>query len=214
MSLYDDAFWPRFAERFANDVPAFAKEVCGIDLGPLLTPWAANASKPNLRLLLDAAGHGDGQAVLLAVIALWHLTTRPDSTAVIITPIAARSPAREWIERLLTHIRHRYYGWLVPYLRADVRGNLKTNGAHTSRIDLRGENRRAPENLCGYWARDLLWIAEDSDRMARDTFRVISGSLVHERCGLVMAAAKDLPAYIDEFMKDGHAWVLQRGVTQ
>lgn len=214
MSLYADSFWPSFAERFANDVPAFAKEVCGLDLGPLLAPWAANASRPNLRLLLDSAGHGDEQGALLAVIALWHFTTRPDSITVVVAPVASRSFVLFWLRRLVTHIKYRYYGWMVPYLRVDARGNFKTQGAHMSRIDLRGENRKAPENLRGYCARHLLWIAEDCDYMALDTFRVIRGSLTHQDSGLVMAATKQLPAYIADLANDGHEWLRLRGVAQ
>lgn len=174
MSLHTDLRWPGFAERYASDVQGFAREVCGIDVGEPLTP-------PVERLMVRHAGQRNAgaharQVLVLAVMALWHLTTRPQSTTLVASAEGVACQTNRAIGQLLAHMRTGAYYWVARGIKHRPSGWVIT-GRTESTIDLRKVSAKRPAQMLGGNSSDLLWLIEAGDDMPPSCYSAVADNL-------------------------------------
>lgn len=195
-SLLNDARYLPFVERYAFDVMAFATEVCG------LVPTEEQARvframvQPGADVhtnFTDSYACSDAPVALppmtVAVVALWHLLTRPRSNTYIAVPVM-----RAWrqllpdLQFVLNLVGGSAYRWLADYVA--VRRDRLVVWAHTNQwfITVRSAQAQAPENLAGTNAEHLLWIVLDTHEVAPVCLQVIRGSLTYEENRLLQTS--------------------------
>jgi hypothetical protein len=195
ISFYQDERWPAFAERYAFDLTAFAREVCGHVITPGLAAAFAHVEQPSCRLLLDDIQPASTQGLLLATMALWHLTTRPESMTVITSPRGVHWASDTALPLILSNLFGGPYAWLAAGLKRGL-NFWCVKGSPLSRISLRKINRKAPEELAGLCNRYLLWLVEGADDLPREHYAVIGGSCMYQANGIVIAANGTPAAYL------------------
>lgn len=183
MNLYADLRWPAFAERYTNDLSAFARDVCSIDLGERLAEAAGAVDR---RLVIHNAGTRERQGVVLAVLALWHIATRPASTTVLGYPLGTACQTNQAIGQLLAHIRTGSHYWLARGIKHRP-GGWFAGGGQRSTIDLRRVTAKDAESVHGCYLENLLWLVEDGDHLPTVCLSAILDTMARPGNGLVVA---------------------------
>lgn len=155
LSLYGDARWPAFGERYAADLCAFAKEVCGVELDAEERTAYLSASKPGACMVLSDI-HNKSAARLEAV-ALWALLFHPRNDVVVIAPRREVHKQHWALYMKVTTGEHR---WLGEYLRVSQAGVRTDAGYDGPRISFRTAINHSPENLAGMYGSRLLFLVE------------------------------------------------------
>jgi len=185
--FYQNPRWPDFMRRYAQDLCAFARDVCGVELTPKIAQAYAASEVPGCRVAVTGSLdylHDDDQAISpLAPVALWHLFCRPSSAINVVLPPGGIRRRRQY-RALLKAIAAGPYGWLCDVL--DVRADeIRVLGANHWRI--RFITAGAPEVLAGYMDKDLLWLVEDAHALPDHCFEVMGGACYGQSSGrLVM----------------------------
>lgn len=183
MNLYADLRWPAFAERYANDLNAFARDVCSIDLAEAAGAVDQSACH---RLVIHNAGTRERQGVVLAVLALWHIATRPASTTVLGYPLGTACQTNQAIGQLLAHIRTGSHYWLARGIKHRA-GGWFAGDFLRSTIDLRRVTAKDAESVHGCYLENLLWLVEDGDRLPTACLAAILDTMTRPGNGLVVA---------------------------
>ncbi|MDH1403728.1 hypothetical protein [Pseudomonas sp. GD03730] len=183
MNLYADLRWPAFAERYASDLNAFARDVCSIDLGERMTDAAGAVGR---RLVIHNAGTRERQGVVLAVMALWHIATHPQSTTVLGYPLGSACQANQAIGQLLAHIRTGSHYWLARGIKHRA-GGWFAGGGLRSTIELRRLTTKDTEAAHGFYLESLLWLVEDGDRLPGACLEAILSTMTRPGNGLAVA---------------------------
>jgi len=204
MTLYADLRWPAFAERYACDPHAFAVDVCGVAI-----PDQLLGALPHLdasRLMLHNAGSQEQQGVVLAVLALWHITTTPDSLTMLSSPADSASETNRAIAQLHKHIRTGRFYWLARGIKHRATG-WAVEGRLGSAIKMRKASARYPEALAGEYAQRLLWLVEGGEKLPATCLGVIGSTMVYEGNALVIAHDWHVPEFTMNWIR-GHGYPL------
>ncbi|MCK2122084.1 hypothetical protein [Pseudomonas sp. PNPG3] len=185
-NLAQDPRFLEFVERYANDLPAFARDVCGLELAPDQVEAYEAAQRPGGRVVISAFIAGlyedDRQVSVLAPVALWHFFTRSKSTTVVVLPPGRRICRRQYRD-LLRRVHRRQYGWLCDGMRVSEERFYRS---YEWQLIFRAVS--APEALCGYCAADLMWFVEAADQLGEKFYKVIQGSCREQRNTIVLLA--------------------------
>lgn len=206
MSLYADLRWPAFAERYAGDLAAFARDVCDIELCKALAPALPYIEQPDCRLALHNAGQQAEQGLILAVVALWNLTTRAGSTTLISSPSARACEANLAIRPLLAHMMTGRYYWLARSIKHRASGWIAA-GRRPGVIELRKVSPHAEDEPAMYGRMNTLWLVEGGDHLPSSYFEAIGEHLVRPDTGVVVACDWYVPQFIVRMVKH-HGWHL------
>ncbi|RRW59543.1 hypothetical protein EGJ51_18085 [Pseudomonas fulva] len=173
----DLAACPRFlefVERYADDLPAFTRDVCGLNLEPDQCEAYEAAQRPEGRVVIStyiAGLYGNElKTSVLAPVALWHFFTRFKSTTVVVLP-RGRSACRRQYRDLLNRVQEGPFGWLCSGMRVN---NERFYRSFEWQLSFRSVS--APEALCGYWAEHLMWLVEAADQLGETFFQVMKTS--------------------------------------
>jgi len=187
MNLYADLRWPAFAERYANDLNAFAREVCVTHLGDRLVDAAGAFEQGECRrLVLHNSGTRPSQGLVLGVIALWHIATRPQSTTVLGYPLGSACETYKAIGELLAYIKRGPHYWLARGIKHRA-GGWFAGGMLRSTIDLRRLTAKDTEAAHGCYLPHLLWLVEDGDHLPAACLSAIQDTMTQHDNGLVVA---------------------------
>lgn len=184
MSLYDDLRWQGFADRYLNDLTAFALEVCAIEPGSKLSEAAKALEQGARRLVMHNVGSPERQARLLAVIALWQVATRQRSTVLIGSPTGSACQTNLAIRTLLACMRQGRFNWLARAIKHRASGWFV---GKDSLIILRKISAKTPEQLAGYGGDNLMWLFEAGDKLPANCLAALLAGLTHPGTGLVVA---------------------------
>lgn len=207
MNLYADLRWPAFAERYASDPRAFAKEVCGIGTSAKFSEALPQLAEPECRLMLHNAGGQERQGVLLAAMALWHIATTPDSMTMLSSPADSASETNRAIAQLHKHMRTGPFYWLARGIKQRASGWVADSGRRGGVIRLLKASSRNPEALGGVHAERLLWLVEGGEQLPIECLGVIGGTMVYEQNALVIAHDWHVPEHIVQRVRDAN-WSL------
>jgi hypothetical protein len=186
--LYEDARWPAFIARYANDLCAFAADVLGMEVTPALARTYCLASLPGCRVSIatDIDLHGVDAISPMAPIAIWRLLCRPESRTLVTIPFGGGRARKQQYVRLLTWIVEGEHSWLRAYISVDAT-QIHLRRRHTgAKILFLCADQRSPENLAGFCWDHMCWLMEDAEDIPDVCFGVAGGSMTDPGAGMVL----------------------------
>lgn len=173
--IQDDARWPGFVRRYANDLSAFAREVCGMEVDDQLARAFESVQMPDCRVSMASDLNPMERGVIspLAPIAFWRLLCRPDSQTLVAVPFGDMLRCCERFSGLVK----RFVGanaWVLEYLRlSSSTVMLKQQGRFSGAgVRFMAASEYYPERMAGFCGRDVVWLMEDASAMAAVSFQV------------------------------------------
>lgn len=189
LSLPSDPRYVPFVERYADDLLAFAIEVCDVEPTEQQIELFLSVQDIGSRTSV-ASGHGTGKTAGAAVIVLWHLTCFAMSNTVLTGPKAEVVKSGVWKEAAdrWMRIQDGAHAWIAPHIVIE-----------SEKIYIRGFKLQwwvivktaplgRPESLAGQHRRHLLWFADEASGIPDANFGVIGGSLTEEENRFVLAS--------------------------
>lgn len=200
MLLIQDPRWLPFVARYANDLPRFAMEVCGLKVTwqqlELYESVQGHGSRTSV-----SSGHGTGKTLAISVISTWHLlchySVQNKGSLVILTAPKieqVRNLAWKEITALQERIRQGPQGWITDYYvveaeRVYVRG-FKATWFVTAKTAPRG----SPENLAGFHGEWMLIIADEASGIPDANYSTLTGALTDGRNRMLLTSQPTRPA--------------------
>lgn len=186
--LYEDARWPAFIERYANDLCAFAADVLGMEVTPALARVYCLASLPGCRVSIatDIDLHGWDGISPMAPIAIWRLLCRPESRTLVAIPYRGGRARKQQYERLLTWMVEGTHSWLRAYI------SVKAHQIHLRRQSMGAKilflcaDPRRPESLAGFYGEHIFWLMEDAHDIPDACFCVACSAMTDPGAGMVL----------------------------
>jgi len=173
--IQDDERWPAFVRRYANDLAAFAGEVCGMEVDSQLAQAFESAQLPGCRVSMASDLHPMERGVIspLAPIALWRLLCRPESLTIVAVPFGDMLRCCERYSGLVK----RFVGansWALEYLRLSSSTMMLKQQGRLSGAGVRfmAASEHYPERMAGFCGRDVMWLMEEASAMAAVSFQV------------------------------------------
>lgn len=185
--LYEDARWPAFIARYANDLCAFAADVLGMEVTPALANTYCLASLPGCRVSIatDIDLHGVDAVSPMAPIAIWRLLCRPESRTVVTIPFGGGRARKGQYVRLLTWMAEGAHSWLRAYISVDATQiHLRRRYAGENILFLCADPR-SPENLAGHFG-DVCWLMEDAEDIPDVCFSVALAAMRDPGASMVL----------------------------
>ncbi|WP_219097598.1 hypothetical protein [Pseudomonas sp. UMAB-40] len=186
--LYEDARWPAFIARYANDLCAFAADVLGMEVTPELARTYCLASLPGCRVSIatDIDLHGCDAISPMAPIALWRLLCWPQSQTLVVTRFGRRRASKQQYERLLTWMVDGAHSWLRAYITVDATHiQLRRRYAGAGILFLCAD-QRSPESLAGHTGGHVCWLMEDAEDIPDVCFCVAGASMTDPGASMVL----------------------------
>ncbi|WP_426237547.1 hypothetical protein [Pseudomonas sp. TWP3-2] len=178
--IQDDERWPAFVRRYANDLAAFAREVCGMEVDEQLARAFENVQMPDCRVSMasDLNSMQPGVISPLAPIAFWRLLCRPESLTMVAAPFGDMLRCCERYSGLVKS----FVGansWALEYLRlSSSTMMLKQQGQFSGAgVRFMAASEHYPERMAGFCGRDVMWLMEDASAMAAVSFQVVREGL-------------------------------------
>lgn len=192
--IQDDDRWPALVRRYANDLPSFAREVCGMGVDNELARAFECVERPDCRVSITSHMNPMEKGVVspLAAIALWKLFCRPDSLTVVAVPLGDMLRCCEQYGVLAKQIAGPA-SWLLDYLhitatRISIRVSCRFSGGG---IRFVAASERNPEHMAGFCGMDMLWLMEGASHMPSACIKVAlashcgTGMVLHARSGRI-----------------------------
>lgn len=181
--------YPKFVERYANNLPLFALEVCGLKLTYQQVEVMESVMRFGSRTTI-ASGHGTGKTASYGVIALWHLICFHNSVTAIIAPniMQVRKQVFKEIALSLQRMKKTEFNWVAQEVElfSDM-ANIK-GAKQYWHILAKTAPKNEPENLAGLHADYLLLIVDEASGVEDSHFGVLTGALTDKRNRMVLAS--------------------------
>lgn len=207
--IQDDERWPAFVRRYANDLAAFAREVCGMEVDDSLVRAFDSVQIPDCRVSIasDLNAMERGVVSPLAPIALWRLLCRPDSHTLVAVPFGDMLRCCEQYSKVAKNIEGEH-AWLVDYLRITLRSIRLRQQEQWCGVLFFAASAHSPEHMAGFCGCDVMWLMEDAGAMPAVSFQVARGGL--DQCntgGMVLHAGRlRLKGFFRETQTTGCCW--------
>jgi hypothetical protein len=186
--LYEDARWPAFIARYANDLNAFAADVLGMELTPALAHAYSLASRPGCRVSIATDIDLNGQHAIspMAPIAIWRLLCRPESRTLVAIPFGGGRTRKQQYVRLLTWMVGGEHSWLRAYISVDAT-QIHLRRQHTgAKILFLCADQRSPENLAGFYGGHICWLMEDAHDIPDACFSVALAAMTDPGASMLL----------------------------
>lgn len=190
--IQDDERWHAFVRRYANDLAAFAREVCGMEVDDSLALAFESVQMPDCRVSMASDLNAMERGVIspLAPIAFWRLLCRPESQTLVAVPFGDMLRCCEQYSKLIRNIVGEH-AWLVDYLRITLRSIRLRQQEQGSGVLFFAASAHSPEHMAGFSGRDVMWLMEDAGAMPTVSFEVARGGLEHcNTGGMVLHAGR------------------------
>jgi hypothetical protein len=190
--IQEDERWPAFVRRYANDLAAFAREVCGMEVDSQLGRAFESAQLPDCRVSIASDLNAMERGVIspLAPIAFWRLLCRPDAQTLVAVPFGDMLRCCEQYSKLVRNISGEH-AWLVEHLRITIRSIRLRQQEQWCGVLFFAASAHSPENMAGFCGRDVMWLMEDAGAMPAVSFEVARGGLAHcNNGGMVLHAGR------------------------
>lgn len=178
-----------FVQRYANDLPRFCVEVCGITPTWQQLEFMESLQRPGSRTSV-ASGHGTGKTQIFAVAVWWHLTCYPMSNTILSAPKldVVLSGVRKYAADIHSQVQGGKFGWIADYVvivhkSIYIRG-YKAQWWCAAKTAPAGK----PEAMAGEHRKFLLWLLDESSGIDDAVFGVILGSLTEEWNRIALAS--------------------------
>lgn len=187
--LHEDARWPAFIARYANDLCAFAADVLAMEVTPALARVYTLASLPGCRVSIstDIDLHGRDAISPMAPIALWRLLCCPESRTLVTTPFGGGRARKQQYERLLAWMADGAHSWLRAYITVDATQIHLRRQYMGAKILFLCADARMPESLAGFCGDHVCWLMEDAHDIADACFNVAGAGMRDPGTGMVLA---------------------------
>lgn len=186
--LYEDARWPAFIERYANDLCAFAADVLGMEVTPALAHVYSLASRPGCRVSVatDIDLHGWDGISPMAPIAIWRLLCRPESQTLVVIPHGAGRARKQQYVRLLTWMVEGSHSWLRAYVSVDAHQIHLRRQSMGAKIRFLCADARMPEALAGFYGEHVCWLMEEGHDIPDACFVMACAHMTDPGNGMVI----------------------------
>lgn len=187
--IQDDERWPAFVRRYANNLAAFAREVCGLEVDDQLARAFESVQMPDCQVSMasDLNPMERGMISPLAPIAFWRLFCRPESRTMVAVPFGDMLRCCEQYSKLVKRIEGEH-AWLVGYLRITIRSIRLRQQAEYSGCGVLflAASAHSPEHMAGFGGRDPMWLMEDASTMPEVSFQVAREGLARSGGSMVL----------------------------
>lgn len=199
---HQDPNYAAFAERYRTDIVAFAEEVLGLKVSPLMADIMRAYSKPDARVAITAKPQADDLPDVspLAPLGLWRLffggiAPAAPSVTLVGCPTSKLGNGNDY-RRLAVRAVERTQ-WLAPYLRVTgdqiyLDSSKAWEGSHIRFLAVRSH---VPENLAGFYCKHgAAWLMEDAHKIAHKCLMVATSSLFTPGASIVLSCRGEPPA--------------------
>lgn len=187
--LVQDPRYAAFVARYANDLPKFANEVCGLKLTYQQIEIARSVNPFGSRTSISS-GHGTGKTAIYGVISLWHLVCFYNSITAIIAPniTQVRKQVFKEIALSLTRMKKGDFHWVAEQVEL-FSDSMNIIGAKAYwHVLAKTAPKNEPENLAGLHGDFLLIIVDEASGVEDTHFGVLTGALTDKRNRMVLAS--------------------------
>lgn len=186
--LYEDARWPAFIARYANDLSAFAADVLGMEVTPALARTYCLASLPGCRVSIatDIDLHGVDAISPMAPIAIWRLLCCPESRTLVTIPFGGGRARKQQYVRLLTWMAGGAHSWLRAYISVDATQIHLRREYTGAKILFLCADQRSPENLCGFYGGHICWLMEAAEDIPDACFSVALAAMTDPGASMLL----------------------------
>lgn len=188
--IQEDERWPAFVRRYASDLGAFAREVCGIKVDSQLARVYGLVEKPGCRVSIasDVNPLEHGTISPMAPIALWNLLCRPDSMTMVAIPFGDVLRCCQQYGELVKGIEGPA-AWVREYLTTTMTNIYLDCRFSGGQIRFAAASESHPETFAGVaHGPGLLWLMESAHEIPHDCFGVAGGTLTDQNSRMVLLA--------------------------
>lgn len=187
--LVQDPRYAEFVARYANDLPRFANEVCGLKLTYQQIQIAQSVNPFGSRTSISS-GHGTGKTATYGVISLWHLVCFYNSITAIIAPniTQVRKQVFKEIALSINRMKKGDFSWIAEQIEL-FSDSMNIAGAKAYwHVLAKTAPKNEPENLAGLHGDFLLIIVDEASGVEDTHFGVLTGALTDKRNRMVLAS--------------------------
>jgi len=150
------------ADRYGNDIVAFATEVLQLEVSPKMAMLLRSATKPGARMTVtyDLDTLGSCPVTPLAPAGVWRLFFKPDSYTAVACPRHLINVADGY--RMLVMRAMERLDWIAPYIRIGTDYVLLGRLGEGACIQFAPARATPPERIDTGWSQDTAWIMEDA----------------------------------------------------
>lgn len=178
-----------FVRRYSNNLTAFAREVCGLEL-----TWQQHEVSQSIQNLGSrttiSSGHGTGKTALFGIVALWHLTCFYNSVTAIVAPniTQVRKQVFKEIALSLGRMKKGPFSWVANEVELLAQECFIKKAQAYWHILAKTAPKGEPENLAGLHADYLMIIVDEASGVEDTHFGVLTGALTNKRNRMLLAS--------------------------